>query len=202
MSEAISETPATRVACEIIDCSKDYASKGGMMNHLKKHHKTTDHILSPLGSFPQSNSARVLFGDEAEASTQGNSLGQVNSPKVRSDGRFVCNTCDNDYGSKDELNKHIYSTHTPKPRQEASQGTADQLSDEEDVLELAKEDQDLYDELDFLINNVIDQEKVEDEENTEKLKRLIIILKKKEDIQRETSEAGKRLKKGNHCNEA
>ena len=156
MSNVISETPATRVACEIIECSKDYASKGGMIHHLKKHHKTTDHIPSPLGSFPQSSSARVLlFSDEAEQSTQGNSSGQVNRTKVRSYGRFVCNICDNDYGSKDELNMHIDSTHTPKPRQEASQGTADQLNDEDDVLELAKEDQDLYDELEFLINKII-----------------------------------------------
>ena len=194
MSEAISETPAIRVACEIIDCNKDYASKGGMIHHLKKHHRTTDRILSPLGSFLPSSSARVLsFSDEAELSTQGNSSGQVNSPKVRSYGRFACNICDNDYGSKEELNNHIDSTHTPKPRQELSQGTADQLNDEADVLELAKEDQDLYDERDFLIKNEIDQEKEGGDENIKKVKRLKNILKRKDDIQKETNETVKSL---------
>ena len=166
-----------------------------MLHHLKKHHKTTDHILSPLGSFPPSSSARVLlFSDEAEASTQGNSSGQVNSPKVRSDGRFVCNACINDYGSKDELNKHIDSAHTLKPRQEASQGTADQLNDEDDLLELAKEDQDLYDELEVLINKAVDQDEEEGDKNYEKVKRLKKILDKKDDIQREANELVKSLK--------
>ena len=129
-----------------------------MIHHLKKHHKTTVHILSPLGSFPQSSSASVLlFSDEAELSTQGNSSGQVNIPKVGSYGTFVFSICDNDYGSKDELNMHIDITLTSKPRQEASQGTADHLTmwTMDNVLELAKEDQDLYDELEFLINNVM-----------------------------------------------
>ena len=118
----------------------------------------------------------------------------LHSPKVRSYGRFVCNICDNDYGSKDELNMHIDSTHTPKPRQEASQGTADQLNDEDDVLELAKEDQDLYDELEFLINNVIDQEKEEGDKDIDKVKRLMNVLNKKADIQKETNEVVKESK--------
>ena len=82
------ETPAPKVVCESQDCGKEYASKGGMKNHNKKTHKAAEEIQSPLGKFPTSDSARVLF-KESEPSTQGNSLGQVNSPKVTSDGRYA-----------------------------------------------------------------------------------------------------------------
>ena len=51
------------------------------------------------------------------------------------------------------------------------------------MLELAKEDQDLYDELDFLINTVIDQEKGEDEENIENLRFFFFFFQKKGEIE-------------------
>ena len=73
------ETPSQKWACESKDCDKAYASKGYMKVHFKKCHNLDDGIQSPLGKFP---SARVLFDEEEQPAVQGNSAGDVNSPKV------------------------------------------------------------------------------------------------------------------------
>ena len=70
-----------------------------MKAHFKKCHKTDESFQSPLGRFP---SARVLFNEEEEPAVQGNSAGQVNSPKVVSEASFVCDVCEKrvqEYGS-------------------------------------------------------------------------------------------------------
>ena len=69
-----------RVLCEIPDCTKHYKSRANMLHHVRTHHKSGD-VHSPLGSFPPANPARVLFDDDDNSSTQGNSRGDVNSPK-------------------------------------------------------------------------------------------------------------------------
>ena len=71
MSNLGNATPAPRVPCEVINRDKDYASKGNMMTHIRKHHKVVDQINSPLGSFSQATSARVLFGEANVSSVQG-----------------------------------------------------------------------------------------------------------------------------------
>ena len=67
MVDLTSDTPAARVPCEVLNCDKDYATKGNLLIHVKKHHKIADQIDSPLGSFPKPISARVLFNDETDA---------------------------------------------------------------------------------------------------------------------------------------
>ena len=84
MSNLGNATPAPRVHCELINRDKNYANKGNMMTHIRKHHMVVDQINSPLGSFSQATSARVLFGEANVSSVQGNSDGQVNSSKVLS----------------------------------------------------------------------------------------------------------------------
>ena len=39
-------TPAPKVVCKGNDCGKEYASKGGMMDHYKKKHNSVGEILS------------------------------------------------------------------------------------------------------------------------------------------------------------
>ena len=106
MTESPIDTPATKVVCESDNCNKEYASKGGMKNHFKKSHKTVEEIHSPVGRFPASNPVRALFTDEAQPSTQGNSAGQVNSPKVTSEGRFLYDICEKHFGAKEDLTIH------------------------------------------------------------------------------------------------
>ena len=80
---------------------------------MRTHHKSNAKINSPLGSFPQINSARVLDfdADEGTPRTQGNSKGAVNSPKVTTGATFMCNICDNHFETKDILNKHKSKEH-------------------------------------------------------------------------------------------
>ena len=100
------------MVCESKNCDKEYASKGGMKNHFKKSHKAVEEIQSPLGRFPSvSNSARVLFNDEELPSTQGNSAGQVNSPKIVSEARFLCDECETVSATKVELTNHKKEVH-------------------------------------------------------------------------------------------
>ena len=106
MSALTSETPVQRVHCEVSQCDKNYASKGGMLAHVKKNHKVADQISSPLGSFPHSRPARVLFGSEAEPAVQGTSVGEVTSPEVSSEGRFIRGNCGKNFGTQEEQNKH------------------------------------------------------------------------------------------------
>ena len=104
------ETPASKVVCESQDCGKEYASKGGMKNHYKKTHKSLEEIQSPLGKFPAIDPARILF-NESDPSTQGNSKGQVNSPKVTTCGQYICNVCDNYFESKQDIDEHKKKEH-------------------------------------------------------------------------------------------
>ena len=105
MVDLISDTPAARVPCEVDNCDKDYASKGNMMAHVKKHHKVVDQIDSPLGSFPLAISARVLFAGETGSSVQGNSAGQVTSPAVNNAPRYIYGKCEKDFETKAELDE-------------------------------------------------------------------------------------------------
>ena len=104
------ETPAPKVVCESQNCGKEYASRGGMKTHYKKSHKTAEEIQSPLGKFPTSDPARILFR-ESEPSTQGNSKGQVNSPKISSAGQYICDVCDNYFESKKNVDDHKIKEH-------------------------------------------------------------------------------------------
>ena len=111
MLDTALETPAPKVVCKSKDCGKEYASKGGMMDHYKKKHNIFGVIPSPLGRFPSStNPARVLFNDDA--ATQGNSRGEVNSPEVVSAATFVCDVCEVHVKSKDDMTKHKEEEHS------------------------------------------------------------------------------------------
>ena len=164
MSGAAIETPAPRVFCEQQNCGKHYKTRANMLQHVRAHHKAPAQIESPLGNFPSSTLARVLFDDNDTPSTQGNSRGQIKSPKVLNTVSFQCGVCDKSYETNDEAILHMNKVHkksitttpsslpvpnptptppnpTPTPAQE------DELNEEDDVLEAAKEEQDLYNDI-------------------------------------------------------
>ena len=175
-------TPTGGVACPKTDCSKVYKARGTMMAHMRKHHKEPTEINSPLGSFPPSNSAITLQFDETEAAIQGNSDGAVNSPKVVTGGTFICAACDLHFSTKEEVTKHIEETHIT---------FSQQLQNNDDVLEEAAKEQDLndlYDQFETLFKVWKVSEKGQElpAELVEKLERFKAILKKKDDINKET----------------
>ena len=124
-------TPTPQVACPKTDCSKVYKARGTMLAHMRKHHKESTEIQSPLGSFPPSNSATTHQLDETEDATQGNSDGAVNSPKVVSGGTFVCSVCDLHFQRKEEVTNHVEETHIT---------FSQQLQHDDDVIEEAAEE--------------------------------------------------------------
>ena len=52
--------------------------------------------------------------DGADSSIQGNSKGEVNSPKVLSLARYACSVCEKDYPKKAEVLQHIVDDHSPE----------------------------------------------------------------------------------------
>ena len=83
-----------------------------MLTHMRQKHQDVAEIESPLGSFPSSTSATTLQFDESDRpATQGNSRGQINSPKVRTEATFVCDHCEMHFPTNDDARKHIAEAH-------------------------------------------------------------------------------------------
>ena len=84
----------SRLDCSEPDCSKSFVNKRNMTKHKDKFHM----MVSVVSKSPIVNTVRTLFSgdnnkDMATPSTQGNSKGLINSPKVVSGGFFQCNEC-------------------------------------------------------------------------------------------------------------
>ena len=75
-----------------------------------------------------------------------------------SEGRYVCNLCENNFRIKEDLNKNIEEDH----EMENGDNHDNVLNDEDDYdLELAAEEPELYDALDILTKSVTEPEKVD-----------------------------------------
>ena len=140
MSDHVNKTPAARMACEITNCDKSYVNKGSFKNHMRSHHQPGELIASPLGNFPPV----ALFTETPGPAVQGNSKGQVNSPLVLSEAKFVCQVCDADFDNKDDLNEHIAIQHGQENME-----LMEVLEDTEDAL-IAKELEDMVEKVKFL----------------------------------------------------
>ena len=215
----------TRVYCEVPDCTKHYKSRANMLHHVRTHHKPCE-VQSPLGNFPSANPARILFDDDDNSSTQGNSNGEVNSPKVRSIVSFQCGNCDMPFDRNEDAINHMNQIHpkkTPSPAllppstpapvltaapastgpsptpnlQSLSQEVASELSSEEEVMIAAiREEEEAYEEICLLF------EDSESEKIKEKLERLKNVMSKKTSLQKETTntvtEMKRELQAANH----
>ena len=218
MTETVNETPAPlqNFVCEKINCAKDYKNRSSMLNHMKSKHKVSEEVESPLGNFPSSNSARVLFDDSDQPSTQGNSRGEINYPKVLSITSYQCGACDKHFNTNEVAKSHMSEVHTnkstpkipdtssnpeltatpaSKPRQLYSPATEQDLHDNEEAMEEASDEQDLYDALDFITQNVIDPDTEKETRDNIKIKldRYKSIMVKKNELIKETMEKIKRL---------
>ena len=110
---------------------------------MTRWHQAAVDVLSPMAA-----TARTLFhnGDKGPVpSTQGNSAGDVNSPKVVSDGNYQCNHCPEEYLSKRELDNHIVKKHnkanaeqTNDKDKEWSATQGDKDNDDEDLVQIAE----------------------------------------------------------------
>ena len=105
----IQETPAKTADCHVPECTKQkvggYKTKKGLTDHVKKWHQVAKDVLSPMAV-----TARTLFqtsDKESQATTQGNSAGEVNFPEVTSVGSYQCGVCEKTFTSKNEVSDHI-----------------------------------------------------------------------------------------------
>ena len=191
-------TPTQAVACQRSDCDKVYKTRGTMLAHMRKHHKDSTVIQSPLGSFPPSNSAMVLhFGETENAATQGNSKGAVNSPKIINGSTYMCAICDIHFPRKEEVTSHMEEIHISLAAPNAQDLDNDEdlsaLEQETEVMLAAvREEQELHEELVRLSQEIKEPELVE--KLQEKLERYKVLTAKKSEIQKETNEEMKNLK--------
>ena len=124
-------------------------------------------------------------GGEAEASTQGNSNGQINSPKVISKGMFLCSVCDEEFAQNEEALKHIADNHGTEPGAAIAEIDEEDMTGDEDALEEACE---LYEALEAMTLEINNAEAPESkEEIISKLERFKILVQKKTQIQKDTS---------------
>ena len=106
----VPETPVQKKDCIIAECNK--APKGfktarGLKGHMKKFHDVVIDALSPVAA-----TARVFFdGGPDTLSIQGNSRGQINSPKVMSEGVYQCGKCPEQFRNRDEVKNHMDKEH-------------------------------------------------------------------------------------------
>ena len=113
----VSQTPARTVDCSIPDCQKQkvggYKTKKGLTDHMQRWHQAAADVLSPMAA-----TTRTLFhsGDkDPERATQGNSAGQVNSPKVITEGMFQCGACEHEDTTNENMTMHMKTHYKPKP---------------------------------------------------------------------------------------
>ena len=86
----------------------------------------------------------VLFTDTPGPAVQGDSGGNINSPPVISEAKFVCQICENDFDLKEDLLDHIENQHGPKNRERS-----ELQEDSEDAMN-AKELEDMVEKVKFL----------------------------------------------------
>ena len=174
------------------------------MAHMRKNHQDAPKIQSPLGSFPSSNSATVLQFDDGEAATQGNSNGDVNSPKVVTSATYVCAVCEIHFQKKEEVADHMDKEHVTVSQQPQDPNDNDEALNEADTENdtehdaEAEEDQWLYDALDN-IGEVYDVPEKEDEAEIlkEKIERIKAVVRKKAEIIKDMIEKNELLQSKN-----
>ena len=186
------EASSVQILCEkFTECGKVYKSRARMLTHMKNVHKDISNELSLLSSPVRLALFRIREEgeNEEEERTQGNSRGEINSPKVVSKGRFVCNVCDQEFISKEETMRHIAEVHnTDQAESTRVELSHDNTADFEGI-EDDGNDQDLWDALEAVSQKLSEPEtKTPNEDILRKLERFQVLAKKKTKIQKETSE--------------
>ena len=174
-----STAPKKTIPCE--ECGKNLASKQSLTNHvLKIHRKVEETSRSPLVQSTSSIFPSALAPAPAPPSTPAPSLPGPSSAATLTTATMATpalSTSTSSLATPANIAAPVSLT-TPatmaapaaKPRQLFSPGTEEALEEEENVLEDAKEEQDLYDALDFITQNVINPDTEKDTREIIKVK--------------------------------
>ena len=68
-------------------------------------------VMKPISTPKNIANQKRLFNSVPDLSAQGNSHGQVNDPKVFSEGTFICGACDQSFLTNDEVTNHKSEAH-------------------------------------------------------------------------------------------
>ena len=137
MAPNISMTPLqAKVDCSIPKCNKTLKNQKNLNSHLEKVHKVVTAISQSL----LANSVRTLFtGDNSQLpSTQGNSFGQVNSPKVRSEASIQCGVCEKNFKTNEETKEHM-KIHDDASSADKSVSLEDDEEEEQETSSIAED---------------------------------------------------------------
>ena len=105
-------TQDTKKASATCDkCDKTLSSKQSMIRHMKTVHDGIISLKDMFSSPKTLANQKRLFASVPDLSTQGNSKGQVNDPKVNSEGTFTCGVCDQSFTTNDEATNHKIEAH-------------------------------------------------------------------------------------------
>ena len=115
------------------ECKRTFSSKQALTNHIKSVHDGIK-SLKNLFSIPKAllNQKR-LFTSVPNLSTQGNSLGQVNDPKVVTEAEYICGDCDQRCATEDEMKLQKRDIH--------DNGNAADINEEETITNELNDDQ-------------------------------------------------------------
>ena len=102
MTQDIIETPV-KASCNVPKCNKTLKNKKNQTSHMEK----VQRVVTAISESPITDTVRKLFMADNEPSTQGDSTGAVNSPKVRSEGSYQCGVCGTGNKTNDGIKEHM-----------------------------------------------------------------------------------------------
>ena len=153
------ESTAPDLKCTVPECSKAYKRKAGLTNHMASvHQMLVTNVFSPMTA-----TARTLFGQVVAGpgtpGVQGNSRGQVTSPLLVTEPTFICAECNEEFDNNEEVSNHRSEAHDKANVANDNDDVENNDPNEEDFLGSEDDEQDLYDALDFLTQDVGEAEK-------------------------------------------
>ena len=138
MAPNVIMTPVmNKVDCNVPKCNKTLKNLKNLNSHMEKVHK----VFLSITQSPLANTVRTLFSGDNEAlpSTQGNSSGAVNSPKVRTEGAFQCGACEKEYSTSMDLKEHMKVHVNVNDKAEAAIQRDDFMPDDQDLVDIAED---------------------------------------------------------------
>ena len=97
-------------------------------------------MVTAISQSPLAYSGRTLFtGDNSQLPiTQGNSFGQVNSPKVRSEASIQCGVCEKNFKTNEETKEHM-KIHDDASSADKSVSLEDDEEEEQEISSIAED---------------------------------------------------------------
>ena len=123
-------------------CEKPFSSKPSLTRHIKTIHDGIVNLKNLFTTPKALPNQKRLFTSVPNLSTQGNSAGQVNNPKVRSEGEYLCGTCDKTFPTQNQATNHMTDVH------DKANAANDDTSSENSMVEENTEDYNVRDEAD------------------------------------------------------